>query len=55
MREEPASLASSSSFYKELKWTLETIAPLVRFLNEPLVASLQTTRRAHLFEDDEPD
>ena len=38
-REEPAAFASSKSFYKQLVWTLETITPLVRFINEPLIAS----------------
>lgn len=36
-REEPAALAHASDFYKQLRSTLETIAPLVRFLNEPLI------------------
>ena len=27
--------------------------PLVRFLNEPLIESMKTERRAHVFEDDE--
>jgi uncharacterized protein (TIGR02453 family) len=40
-REDPATLATSKDFYKQLKGTLETIAPLVRFLNEPLVAPTQ--------------
>jgi uncharacterized protein (TIGR02453 family) len=52
-REEPAAFATKKDFYKQLRHTLETITPLVRFLNEPLVASLKTERRAHVFEDDE--
>lgn len=36
-REEPATLAAAPGFYKELLKTLKTLAPLVRFLNEPLV------------------
>ena len=31
----------------------ETITPLVRFLNEPLVAAQRTNRRAHIFDGDE--
>ena len=52
-REEPAAFATKKGFYKQLRNTLETITPLVRFLNEPLVASQKTDRRAHVFEDDE--
>ena len=37
-REEAAAFATRNDFYKQLRTTLETIAPLVRFLNEPLVA-----------------
>lgn len=36
-REEPAAFAASPGFYKELLKTMKTLAPLVRFLNEPLV------------------
>jgi len=36
-REEPAAFAASPGFYKELLKTLKTLAPLVRFLNEPLI------------------
>jgi uncharacterized protein (TIGR02453 family) len=42
-REEPAALATSKDFYKQLVWTLETITPLVRFLNEPLIASFPSS------------
>jgi uncharacterized protein (TIGR02453 family) len=52
-REEDASLATQKNFYIQLRDTFETIIPLVRFLNEPLVASLKTELRAHVFEDDE--
>ena len=52
-REEPAAFATRKDFYKQLRETLETITPMVRFLNEPLVASLRTDRRAHIFEEDE--
>jgi uncharacterized protein (TIGR02453 family) len=36
-REEPGSFATSKDFYKDLLWTMKTIAPLVQFLNEPLI------------------
>lgn len=48
-REEPAALAHSPQFYRQLLWTLETIAPLVQFLNEPLVDATRTENRAHVF------
>jgi uncharacterized protein (TIGR02453 family) len=51
-REEPAAFATKKDFYKQLRGTLETIMPLVRFLNAPLVASLKTERRAHIFEEE---
>jgi uncharacterized protein (TIGR02453 family) len=50
-REEAPTLAASKDFYKQLRGTLETIAPLVQFLNEPLIASQQSDRRAHLFDE----
>jgi hypothetical protein len=34
-----------------LRDTLQTIMPLVRFLNEPLVASQLPHRRAHMFDE----
>lgn len=51
-REEAPTLATSKDFYKQLRGTLETIAPLVEFLNEPLIASQRSDRRAHLFDDE---
>jgi len=50
-REEPAAFATKKDFYTQLRNTLETITPLVRFLNEPLVGSLRTDRRAHILAD----
>jgi uncharacterized protein (TIGR02453 family) len=47
-REEAATFATSKQFYDNLRSTLETITPLVRFLNEPLIESLKTSRRAHI-------
>ena len=54
-REEPAALATSKDFYKQLRDTFRAIAPLVDFLNEPLIASQQPERRAHMFEESLPD
>ena len=50
-REEPAALATSKDFYKQLRGTFEAIAPLVEFLNAPLLASQQTERRSHIFDE----
>jgi uncharacterized protein (TIGR02453 family) len=47
-REEPAAFATRKDFYQQLKWTLETITPMVRFLNEPLVEAERPERRSHL-------
>ena len=47
-REDPATLASSPTFYKQLRDTMKTIAPLVSFLNEPLIASQQPDRQPHM-------
>ena len=52
-REEDAAFATQKNFYVQLRDTFETIVPLVRFLNEPLVESLKTERRSHIFEADE--
>lgn len=49
-REEAPAFATSPSFYKQLRSTLETILPLVQFLNEPLVDATRTERRAHVFD-----
>ena len=50
-REEPAALATSEGFYKQLRGTFEAIAPLVTFLNEPLLASQRSDRRPHIFDE----
>ena len=52
-REEDAAFATQKNFYVQLRDTFETIMPLVRFLNEPLVESLKTERRSHIFAADE--
>jgi uncharacterized protein (TIGR02453 family) len=50
-REETAALATSKDFYKQLRGTFETIAPLVRFLNEPLIEAQETSRQPHILSD----
>jgi len=47
-REEPAAFAARPDFYQQLLGTMRALAPLVSFLNEPLVANLQIDRRAHI-------
>lgn len=42
-REEPAQFATSKQFYAQLRSTFEAIAPLVRFLNEPLIATYSSS------------
>jgi uncharacterized protein (TIGR02453 family) len=49
-RESPAALATSKDFYKQLRDTLQAVTPLVRFLNEPLVAAQRPERRSHIFD-----
>jgi uncharacterized protein (TIGR02453 family) len=49
-REEAATFAASPQFYQQLVKTMKTLAPLVNFLNEPLVASQATSKRAHLLD-----
>lgn len=50
-REDPAALAASRDFYKQLLWTLKTIVPLVTFLNEPLLEATRTERQPHILSD----
>jgi len=50
-REEPGAYATSKDFYKHLLGTLKTLAPLVRFLNEPLVAATAPSRKAHILDE----
>jgi uncharacterized protein (TIGR02453 family) len=52
-REEAAAFATAKDFYKQLRWTIETVTPLVQFLNEPLVDAQRTDLRAHVFSEDE--
>jgi uncharacterized protein (DUF2461 family) len=48
VREEPAAFAASPAFYRQLVSTLKTIAPLVAFLNEPLLEAARPERQAHI-------
>ncbi len=50
-REEAAKFATSPGFYRQLVTTMRTLAPLVRFLNEPLIASRETSKRPHLLDE----
>jgi uncharacterized protein (TIGR02453 family) len=50
-REEAAAFATSKDFYKQLLVTIATVAPLVQFLNEPLVAATRPERQAHILSD----
>lgn len=50
-REEPGSFATSKGFYKNLLTTFKALAPLVQFLNEPLVAARSPSRKAHILDE----
>jgi len=50
-REEPGAFATAKDFYKQLLGTFRTMAPLVTYLNEPLIAAEATARRAHILRD----
>ncbi len=50
-REEPGSFATSGTFYQELLGTFRALAPLVQFLNEPLVAGQSPSRKAHILDE----
>ena len=50
-REEPAAFAARPDFYKQLVATFKALAPLVSFLNEPLLARLAVNNRAHLLDE----
>jgi uncharacterized protein (TIGR02453 family) len=51
-REEPASFAIRPDFYRQLVTTFKAMAPLVGFLNEPLIGALKIERRAHILRED---
>ncbi|MEZ5285787.1 MAG: DUF2461 domain-containing protein [Vicinamibacterales bacterium] len=50
-REEPAAFAARPDFYRQLVSTLKALAPLVAFLNEPLVDRLRFDQRAHILDE----
>jgi len=50
-REEPAALAASPAFYRQLLSTMKTIVPLVSFLNEPLLGAQRVERRPHILSE----
>ena len=49
-REEPGAFAASKDFYKNLLVTFKALAPLVQFLNEPLVAAESPSRKARILD-----
>lgn len=49
-REEPAAFAARPDFYRQLVGTFKALAPMVAFLNEPLVDRLTLEKRAHILE-----
>lgn len=51
IREEPAAFAARPDFYRQLAGTFRAMAPLVGFLNEPLVDRLKMERRAHILHE----
>ena len=51
IREEPAAFAAAPDFYRQLVATFKAMAPLVQFLNEPLLDRLKMERRAHILHD----
>jgi uncharacterized protein (TIGR02453 family) len=53
-REEAAAFAARPDFYKQLLATFKAQLPLLRFLNEPLIARLKTDKRAHILGDVRP-
>lgn len=50
-REEPAAFATRPDFYRQLVATFAALAPLVAFLNEPLLAQVDPRRQAHLLHE----
>ena len=51
-REEMAAFATREDFYQQLVTTFKAITPLVRFLNEPIIAMQRTDKRAHILDED---
>jgi uncharacterized protein (TIGR02453 family) len=50
-REEPAAFAARPDFYRQLVATFQALAPLVSFLNQPLLERRQVERRAHILDE----
>ena len=50
-REEAATFATSKDFYKNLLATFKTLSPMVKFLNEPLIAAESPSRKAHILDE----
>lgn len=50
-REDPPTAAAAKDFYQHLLGTMKTIAPLVSFLNEPLLDAQRPERQAHILSD----
>lgn len=50
-REEPAAFAARPDFYRQLLQAMKALAPLVAFLNEPLIERLRVDRRAHILDE----
>ena len=50
-REEPAAFAARPDFYRQLVATFKALAPLVSFLNQPLLERRQVERRAHILHE----
>ena len=49
-REEAAAFAARPDFYRQLLGTFRALAPLVAFLNEPILARLETGRRGQILD-----
>ena len=50
-REEAAAFAARPDFYRQLVGTMKALAPLVAFLNQPLLEGLQIQKRAHILHE----
>lgn len=51
-REESGTFATSKDFYKNLLATFKTLSPMVKFMNEPLIAAETPSRKAHFLLDE---
>jgi uncharacterized protein (TIGR02453 family) len=50
-REEAAEFAARPDFYRQLVATMKALAPLITFLNAPLLENLQIQKRAHILHE----